>query len=105
MAPALVEEVTQQQPNGYKFGVGQYKEAGFAGPKAFSRELELRGTEKHAPASYPHYLPVWDFEKKYALQLSLPRTKNTNSRKDILHWNHFNTLNTAKMPTHPSQIF
>jgi sulfonate dioxygenase len=64
MAPALVEEVVQQQTVGYKSGVGQYKEAAFGGPKVFQRELELRGTDKHAPAKYPHYLPVWDNEKE-----------------------------------------
>jgi sulfonate dioxygenase len=59
MAPALVEEVTQHQSVGYKSGVGQYKEAAFGGPKVFQKELELRGTEKHAPAKYPNYLPTW----------------------------------------------
>jgi sulfonate dioxygenase len=59
MAPALVEEVTKHQSVGYKSGVGQYKEAAFGGPKVFQKELELRGTEKHAPAKYPNYLPTW----------------------------------------------
>ncbi|KAH6869992.1 hypothetical protein BKA58DRAFT_338223 [Alternaria rosae] len=63
MAPALIEEVTEQTTVGYKSGVGQYKEAAFGGPKVFQKELELRGTEKHAPAKYPHYLPTWDNEK------------------------------------------
>jgi sulfonate dioxygenase len=64
MAPALIEEVvTEQTTVGYKSGVGQYKEAAFGGPKVFQKELELRGTDKHAPAKYPHYLPTWDNEK------------------------------------------
>jgi sulfonate dioxygenase len=62
MAPALVETVVQQQAVDYKSGVGQYKEPGNSGPKAFRRDLELRGTEKHAPARYPNYLPTWDNE-------------------------------------------
>jgi sulfonate dioxygenase len=64
MAPALVEEVVEQQTVGYKSGVGQYKEAAFGGPKVFRKELELRGTDQHAPARYPNYLPVWDNEKE-----------------------------------------
>jgi hypothetical protein len=64
MAPALVEEVVQHEVVGYKSGVGQYKEAAFGGPKVFQKDLELRGTEKHAPARYPNYLPVWDNEKE-----------------------------------------
>lgn len=65
MAPALVDAApaVQQADVNYKSGVGQYKEAAFGGPKVFKRELELRGTEKHAPARYPNYLPVWDNEK------------------------------------------
>lgn len=66
MAPALVEEVVQQQTVGYKSGVGQYKEAAFGGPKVFRKDLELRGTDKHAPARYPNYLPTWSNEtEKY----------------------------------------
>lgn len=60
MAPALVEEA---EATDYKSGVGPYKEFGIGGPKAFSKELELKGTEKHAPTKYPNYLPVWDNEK------------------------------------------
>jgi len=63
MAPALVEQVTEHAAVGYKSGVGQYKELGYGGPKTFSKDLELRGTEKHAAARYPHYLPTWDNEK------------------------------------------
>ena len=28
-----------------------------------NHEKELTGTDKFAPASFPHYLPVWDNEK------------------------------------------
>lgn len=66
MAPALVETApaVQEPAVGYKSGVGQYKEASYGGPKNFKKELELRGTEKHAAAKYPHYLPTWDNEKE-----------------------------------------
>lgn len=63
MAPAIVELVVDQTTVGSRSGVGQYKEAAFNGPKAFKKEHELRGTDQHAPASYPHYLPTWDNEK------------------------------------------
>ncbi|KAF2130740.1 TauD-domain-containing protein [Dothidotthia symphoricarpi CBS 119687] len=67
MAPALVETATITQTDyNFKSGVGQYKEAAFGGPKVFEKELELRGTDKHAPAKYPNYLPVWNEKVKYA---------------------------------------
>jgi hypothetical protein len=28
-----------------------------------NKEVELHGSEKFKPASYPHYLPVWTNEK------------------------------------------
>ncbi|KAJ4983794.1 alpha-ketoglutarate-dependent sulfonate dioxygenase [Stagonosporopsis vannaccii] len=66
MAPALVDTVVHEQSStNFKSQAGQYKEAAFGGPKLYKRELELRGTGEHAPARYPNYLPVWDFEKKY----------------------------------------
>ncbi|KAF1917116.1 hypothetical protein BDU57DRAFT_517608 [Ampelomyces quisqualis] len=67
MAPSLVETAVEQQSLGYKTGVGQYKEPGNYEPKTFRKDLELRGTEKHAPARYPNYLPTWNNEtEKYA---------------------------------------
>ncbi|RMZ89406.1 hypothetical protein DV736_g3371, partial [Chaetothyriales sp. CBS 134916] len=39
---------------------GPYKE--FAATEV-NKDNELKGTEKFAPASFPHYLPVWDNEK------------------------------------------
>ncbi|KAH9875412.1 hypothetical protein J1614_004904 [Plenodomus biglobosus] len=63
MVPALVETVVEQNDTEYKSGFGQYKEAVFSGPAVFKKELELRGTDKHAPARYPNYLPTWDNEK------------------------------------------
>ena len=66
MAPALVDTVVHEQSTAnFKSQAGQYKEAAFGGPKLYKKELELRGTGEHAPAKYPNYLPVWDFEKKY----------------------------------------
>ncbi|KAI0483929.1 hypothetical protein GGR56DRAFT_611552 [Xylariaceae sp. FL0804] len=37
-----------------------YKEAFAQGPETTNYENELKGTEKHAPAAYPNYLPYWD---------------------------------------------
>lgn len=47
----------------YKSGVGPYNEFGFGVPKFYHKDLELHGSEKHAPSKYPHYLPTWDNEK------------------------------------------
>lgn len=41
-------------------GIGAYKDLGAV---SFSQETELNGTDKFKPASFPHYLPVWDNEK------------------------------------------
>lgn len=41
-------------------GVGGYKE--LAATSIIS-DIELKGSEKSKPASYPNYLPVWDNEK------------------------------------------
>jgi len=41
-------------------GIGNYKDNA---PIRFSAEAELKGTKEAPPASYPHYLPVWDNEK------------------------------------------
>lgn len=38
-------------------GIGGYKDIS---PVSFSSEAELKGTTEAPPASYPHYLPVWD---------------------------------------------
>jgi len=32
------------------------------GQAGYDHAAETKGTEKHAAASYPHYLPVWDNE-------------------------------------------
>lgn len=84
MAPALVETapaVEQPQVN-FKSGVGQYKEAAFGGPKVFKKELELRGTDKHAPARYPNYLPTWDNEKETGVYPPLEPFEHTEHGKD-----------------------
>ncbi len=41
-------------------GIGGYKELA---PVSYSAETELNGTDRFKPASFPHYLPVWDNEK------------------------------------------
>ncbi|CAO2650865.1 Nn.00g091620.m01.CDS01 [Neocucurbitaria sp. VM-36] len=84
MAPALVETASAvEQPHAnFKSGVGQYKEAAFGGPKVFKKELELRGTDKHAPARYPNYLPTWDNEKKTGVYPPLEPFEHTEHGKD-----------------------
>lgn len=58
---SIVAHVPSLAPSGSsKTGVGAYKELASV---SYSRETELKGTEKFAPASFPHYLPVWDNEK------------------------------------------
>lgn len=48
-------------PNGSEKPVSkEYKD--FATTKV-DTETELKGTNKSKPASFPHYLPVWDNEK------------------------------------------
>ena len=59
VAPAQVPPITSphgRDINGYKdfAPVGQY-----------NKQNEIEGTSDHQPASYPHYLPVWDKETKY----------------------------------------
>lgn len=68
MAPGLVETIPHRSSEKeaeevYKKdkiqGV-QHKEAFQQGPQTTDYEIELKGNEKHPPASYPDYLPVWD---------------------------------------------
>lgn len=65
MAPAIVETTQVQEevrlpakriPEGFNKEFYRSKEE-------YSREAEEKGTERHPPASYPNYLPVWDNEK------------------------------------------
>lgn len=71
MAPALIETPTavpdravdhfaeEQWKKDNKQGVN-YKEAFQQGAATTKYDVELYGTEKHAPAKYPNYLPYWD---------------------------------------------
>lgn len=34
------------------------------GLASYNHEVETKGNEKHHPAKYPNYLPVWDNEPK-----------------------------------------
>jgi sulfonate dioxygenase len=66
MAPALVETPSQDSFNPISkevSGVGQYKEAYIGGPKAFQKDVELRGSSTQPAARYPNYLPVWNPDK------------------------------------------
>ena len=40
--------------------VGAYKDFQI---HKLNKEVELKGTDKFAPASFPHYLPTWENEK------------------------------------------
>lgn len=69
MAPGLVENLAdrttadQQAEQTYKKDKGQgteYKEAFQQSGATTNYEGELKGSEKHPPAAYPHYLPYWD---------------------------------------------
>ncbi|KAI9838986.1 MAG: hypothetical protein M1819_004194 [Sarea resinae] len=60
MAPALTEPpVRLAEPASFK-GVSEYKEAFNTGPTAYQKDAEEKGTDKHPPAKYPHYLPTWE---------------------------------------------
>ena len=67
MAPALVETTTAQvtpaevQWQKKEINKGRTHKEAFAQSAASTNyEGELHGTSKHAPAKYPHYLPVWE---------------------------------------------
>ncbi|KIW81012.1 hypothetical protein Z517_04035 [Fonsecaea pedrosoi CBS 271.37] len=51
---------TASAPTTLKGAVGSYKDIQTV---SFSKENELKGNERFAAASFPHYLPVWDNEK------------------------------------------
>jgi len=51
---------TATVPNQLRGAVGAYKDIQTV---SFSKESELKGTDKFAAASFPHYLPTWDNEK------------------------------------------
>lgn len=52
--------LSQQPARAQGGGVASYKDLSSS---SMNQEKELKGTDKFAPASYPHYLPVWDNEK------------------------------------------
>lgn len=66
MAPGLIETIpafsTATSEKDYKKPTieFQYKEAAGQGAATTDYEHELKGSIKHPPAKYPHYLPYWD---------------------------------------------
>lgn len=56
MSTTATVTVTPQE----KIPQEQYKE--FATTR-INKDIELKGTDKSTPASFPNYLPVWDNEK------------------------------------------
>jgi sulfonate dioxygenase len=71
MAPGLVETLPDRTGDGKatdiykkdKLQNGNSKEAFAQGTKSTNYDVELNGTEGHAPAAYPNYLPYWDDTK------------------------------------------
>ncbi|KIX93595.1 uncharacterized protein Z520_10773 [Fonsecaea multimorphosa CBS 102226] len=51
---------TASAPNALRGAVGAYKDIQTV---SFSKENELKGTDRFAAASFPNYLPTWDNEK------------------------------------------
>lgn len=70
MAPSLVEtipvrpvesiEPPTEQIAAKDKSQGTYKEAFAQSAHTTNYEAELKGSAKHPPAAYPHYLPYWD---------------------------------------------
>lgn len=65
MAPALVEDIPIRESVAQKANIkeGFNKELFQGGNKDFDNTIELKGSGKQPPATYPNYLPVWDNEK------------------------------------------
>jgi hypothetical protein len=62
MSATFVKTASPGQPGSRTLThIGEYKEIA---PAGFSADNERRGTETTPPASYPHYLPVWDDKTK-----------------------------------------
>lgn len=59
MAPVAVEQQKPDIPAAPVRGPLDYKVAFNYGPRSYQKEAEEKGSERHAPAKYPHYLPVW----------------------------------------------
>lgn len=77
MAPALIEvpvadrsldKSAEEAWSKDKRQGAQYKEAFQQGAATTKYDVELYGTENHAPAKYPNYLPYWDDYKWPALE-------------------------------------
>ncbi|KAF7163462.1 hypothetical protein CNMCM5623_008363 [Aspergillus felis] len=64
MAPSLVEKVALRTApvTKLKTDAGFNKENVIGYGEVYKHENEVKGTEKQPPASFPHYLPVWDNE-------------------------------------------
>jgi sulfonate dioxygenase len=64
MAPSLVENVALRTApvTKLKTDAGFNKENVIGYGEVYKHEDEVNGTEKQPPASFPHYLPVWDNE-------------------------------------------
>ncbi|KAK4161556.1 putative alpha-ketoglutarate-dependent sulfonate dioxygenase [Cladorrhinum sp. PSN259] len=67
MAPSAVEVETVTVPDVSALKLasvaGPYKEIA---PTKYDKDAELTGVEGHTAAKYPHYLPTWDRQQKFA---------------------------------------
>jgi sulfonate dioxygenase len=75
MAPSLVETETlpvRSATSTLKAKVSEGFNKEFVGlSNNYDPNNELKGSEKHAPASFPHYLPVWDNETEKSVAILL----------------------------------
>ena len=68
MAPSITETVSLRTAPAKPLRTeGGHNKENFAGLKnTYNHDDEIKGTTKQPPASFPHYLPVWDNEtEKY----------------------------------------
>ena len=83
MAPSLTETVSLRAPPvalPLKADGGFNKE-NLIGYK-IEKDVELKGTDKVAPVSYPEYLPVWDNETERYISALMP-SRNTISNRHL----------------------
>jgi hypothetical protein len=112
MAPSLTETVALRAPPvaiSLKSDGGHNKE-NLIGYKC-EKDVEIKGTDKVPPVSYPEYLPVWDNEtERYSytpvqMPNHIPMDVISNERLDTLLWSTLSTTITARMPTPLSRIY
>jgi sulfonate dioxygenase len=71
MAPSIVKTTAIQTVPVSKINEGFNKEFFVGLEEAYGHQDEIKGTVKQPPASFPHYLPVWDNETARCVSLDL----------------------------------